>query len=430
MTTTPLAVRVRPTTLDEIIGQDEALAPGGPVRRLLDPRAASVSIILYAPPATGKTSVARCVASQSQTEFIELSATSAKVADVRKVIDHSAALLEETGTPAIVFIDEIHRFTKAQQDILLPAVETGTIRLIGATTENPSFQVNGALLSRSVVVQLKQLTDDDVVAVLERAMSHPDGITTDITPDAVRAIATASSGDARQALTLLETLDAMRGTDTITPELMRALMPSAVQRYDRDGDMHYDEISAFIKSMRGSDPDATLYWLARMLEGGEDPRFIARRLMIHAAEDVGIADPTVLPVAVAAAETVDRIGLPECRITLAEAALAIATAPKSNSACAGIDAAIDLVRSTGTLPVPRHLMDSHYGTAQRLYDHGVGYKYPHDYPMAAVEQQYMPEDLVGAHVWHPTGGGEEQAAVARQEAIHALAALDPGPRDD
>lgn len=306
------------------------------------------------------------------------------------------------------------------------------IRLVGATTENPSFSVNSALLSRCVVVALSTLTDEDIYKILQRALHHPDGLNhdpqdTSIPDDVLRTIAMNASGDARQALTLLESLDAVRGDAPATIDMLTSLAPRAIQRYDRDGDQHYNIVSAFIKSMRGSDPDATLYWLARLIEGGEDPRFIARRIVIHAAEDVGLADPSVLPLAVAAQQCVALIGLPEARIPLAEAALAVATAPKSNATYQAIDRAIKLVRTTGSLPVPRHLADAHYQDAEKLYGNGVGYKYPHDYPHHIVAQTYLPDDLID----HPdasifrlnpadTGIGHENTIAKRLRAIQEI----------
>lgn len=402
MTHVPLAVRIRPTALTDIIGQDHILGPGSVLHRLTDAKAPAVSIILYAPPASGKTSIAHALSATSGINYVELSATRAKVSDVREVIDTAEKHLAETDTPTMVFIDEIHRFTKAQQDVLLPAVEAGTLRLIGATTENPSFSVNSALLSRSVLVTLNQLSTDDIVAILKRALEHPDGLPhlklgTDISEEVLLAIAMNSSGDARQALTLLETLDAARGDQPLDIEMVRQLTPHALQRYDRDGDQHYDEISAFIKAMRGSDPDATLYWLARMIEGGEDPRYIARRIAIHASEDVGIADNSVLSTAVAAQQAVALIGMPEARLTLAHAALAVALAPKSNVAYASINRAQEIVKATGSLPVPTHLRDSHYQGAKKLHQHGVGYLYPHDYPYKVIKQQYLPDSLLNTN---------------------------------
>lgn len=426
----PLAARVRPTSLDEVIGQDAALAPSSVIRRIIDASSPAVSLILYAPPASGKTTIARIMANTSGMNFVELSATSAKVAEVRSVIETAQHRLDKDNTPTIVFIDEIHRFSKSQQDVLLPAVESGTVRLVGATTENPSFSVNSALLSRSVLVTLRQLDDNDIHAILIRALTHPDGLPdcvlgTDITDDVLRAIALTASGDARQALTLLETLNAARGDEPLTIDLVRMIAPQALQRYDRNGDQHYDEISAFIKSMRGSDPHATLYWLARMIAGGEDPRFIARRIVIHAAEDVGLADPTVLPLAVAAQQCVALIGWPEARIPLAEAALAVATAPKSNAVYTSIDKALALVHETGSLPVPLHLADAHHANAGQLHGKGVGYKYPHDFPHHVVEQQYLPDALINdprAHLLHLSdeGIGHESVIAHRLEAISRI----------
>lgn len=426
----PLPVRVRPTTLDDVIGQDAAVGEGSIIRHMLDASAPPMSVIMYAPPASGKTTIARIMAHTAGIRFVELSATSAKVADVRQTLADAQKHLHDDSVPTIVFIDEIHRFSKSQQDVLLPGVEQGVIRLVGATTENPSFSVNSALLSRCVIVSLSTLTEDDIYAILRRAISHPDGLPrctpgVDIPDDVLRVIAMNASGDARQALTLLEALDTARGDKPATLDMLTSLAPHAIQRYDRDGDQHYNIISAFIKSMRGSDPDATLYWLARLIEGGEDPRFIARRIVIHAAEDVGLADPSVLPLTVAAQQCVALIGMPEARIPLAEAALAVATAPKSNATYVAIDRAIELVRTTGSLPVPRHLADTHYKGADTLYGNGVGYKYPHDYPYHVVEQTYLPDDLLDhpdAHVFQLDGSGigHEQVIAKRLQAIDNL----------
>lgn len=436
----PLAVRIRPTSIDDVIGQDAALgkdSEGSIIRHMLDASAPPISIIMHAPPASGKTTIARIMADTTGIHFVELSATSAKVSDVRKVLTDAQHHLDTDGTPTIVFIDEIHRFSKSQQDVLLPGVEHGVIRLVGATTENPSFSVNSALLSRCVVVTLSTLTDDDIYKILQRALHHPDGLNHDpantlIPDDVLRTIAMNASGDARQALTLLETLDTVRGDQPATLDMLTSLAPHAIQRYDRDGDQHYNIISAFIKSMRGSDPDATLYWLARLIEGGEDPRFIARRIVIHAAEDVGLADPSVLPLAVAAQQCVALIGMPEARIPLAEAALAIATAPKSNATYKAIDRAIELVRTTGALPVPKHLADAHYQDAQKLYGNGVGYKYPHDYPHHIVKQTYMPDalrDRPEATIFHlnpeNTGIGHEITIAKRLQAVRDITQAQP-----
>lgn len=401
----PLPVRVRPTTLDEVIGQDAAVGEGSIIRHMLDASAPPMSVIMYAPPASGKTTIARIMAHTAGIRFVELSATSAKVADVRQTLADAQKHLHDDSVPTIVFIDEIHRFSKSQQDVLLPGVEQGVIRLVGATTENPSFSVNSALLSRCVIVSLSTLTEGDIYAILQRAISHPDGLPrctpgVDIPDDVLHVIALNASGDARQALTLLEALDTARGDKPATLDMLTSLAPHAIQRYDRDGDQHYNIVSAFIKAMRGSDPDATLYWLARLIEGGEDPRFIARRIVIHAAEDVGLADPSVLP-------------------------LAVATAPKSNATYAAIDRAIDLVRTTGSLPVPKHLADAHYKGADTLYGNGVGYKYPHDYPYHVVEQTYLPDDLLDhpdAHVFQLDGSGigHEQIIAKRLQAIDNL----------
>lgn len=360
MPTQPLAARMRPTSLDDIVGQDRLTAPGSSLRLLAD-GSLSISVILYGPPGSGKTSIADAIAHETGQRFVTLSATAAGVKDVRKVLADARA--EDRGT--VVFIDEIHRFSKTQQDVLLPAVEDGAITLIGATTENPSFSVNSALVSRSILVELSPIDIGDIANLIRSAMLDERGFDDQLTIDehAVELIARLASGDARQALTRLETVGNLvlaRGGTEITPADVEQATGRALQRFDRDGDQHYDIVSAFIKSMRGSDPDAALYWLARLIEGGEDPRFIARRLIVHASEDVGMADPSVLPMAVAAAQAVQLIGMPEARLNLAQAAVAIATAPKSNAILAGIDTALKSVRSGHTEPVPDHLRDAHY----------------------------------------------------------------------
>ncbi len=419
MPTQPLAARMRPTSLDDIVGQDRLTAPGSPLRLLVD-GSLSISVILYGPPGSGKTSIADAIAHDTGQRFVTLSATAAGVKDVRKVLADARA--EDRGT--VVFIDEIHRFSKTQQDVLLPAVEDGAITLIGATTENPSFSVNSALVSRSILVELSPIDIGDIANLIHSAMLDERGFDNQLTIDehAVELIARLASGDARQALTRLETVGNLvlaRGGTEITPADVEQATGRALQRFDRDGGQHYDIVSAFIKSMRGSDPDAALYWLARLIEGGEDPRFIARRLIVHASEDVGMADPSVLPMAVAAAQAVQLIGMPEARLNLAQAAVAIATAPKSNAILAGIDTALKSVRSGHTEPVPDHLRDAHYPGATAL-GHGKGYRYPHDYPYHLVAQKYLPSDLEGTYFYRPDDSGFETTIADRLKTIRII----------
>lgn len=423
VTRRPLAERMRPATLDDVIGQPAATSPGSPLRTLADPSQTQArSVILYGPPGTGKTSLAAAVAGSTGAEFVTVSATSSNVKELRGIIGR-ARLAREDGQATIVFIDEIHRFTKAQQDILLPAVEAGDISLIGATTENPSFAVNSALNSRSSIVQVNPLTEDDLVTILTRAHQDPDGLAgfPSLGDGVISRIARVSGGDARQALGLLESvIDSAeaRQLSTVTDDDLTELAPT-VQRYDRDGDMHYDIISAFIKSMRGSDPGASLYWLSRLIESGEDPRFIARRLIVHASEDIGVADSSVLPLCVAAAQAVQLVGLPEARINLAHATLAVATAPKSNSVIHGINSADMAVRQLPDLPVPTHLRDAHYAGAAEL-GNGLGYLYPHDFPGHVTDHpvNYYPDRLNGSHLYRPSGTGNEVTIQSNQEAIH------------
>ncbi len=424
MSTRPLAARMRPQSLDEIVGQAHLLGLGSPLRGLAASTAAT-SVLLWGPPGTGKTSIAQAIAMESSQHFTELSATSAGVKEVREVIASAQKLLSDEGQRTVLFLDEIHRFSKAQQDILLPAVESGTISLIGATTENPSFSVNAALSSRSVLLVLHPLTEADLAELLRRAIESERGLSSEVSflDSAVSAIARSASGDARQALTLLEAVAATAaslGEDGIDDIYVQKIAPSAIARYDRDGDQHYDIVSAFIKSMRGSDPDAALHWLARMIDAGEDPRFIARRIIVHASEDVGMADPTVLGVAVAAAQAVQLIGLPEARLSLAQAVVAIATAPKSNAVYAGINAALEDVKKGRTGEVPLHLRDAHYPGAKAL-GHGQGYLYPHDFPFGIVDrsQQYLPDRMIGKRYFTPTNNGFEKAIGERMRAIES-----------
>jgi len=429
---TPLAVRIRPTTLDEIVGQRHLLGPGSPLRALAADASSArgaTSVILWGPPGTGKTTIAKAIASTSGRKFVELSAVTAGVKDVREVMEQALAARDLYGLTTVLFLDEIHRFSKAQQDALLPGVENGWVILVAATTENPSFSVIAPLLSRSLLLTLEPLSDADLGELVDRAVADPRGLggAVELAPEARSAIIQLSSGDARRALTALEAsaaaaLAAVEGDESapvVTPELVSAAVDRALLRYDRQGDEHYDVISAFIKSVRGSDPDAALHYLARMIEAGEDPRFIARRVMILAAEDIGMADPNALPIAVAAAEAVQMIGMPEGRIPLAEAVVYLATAPKSNAAYLGIDAAIADVRAGRIGRVPKHLRDAHYPGAKRL-GHGKGYQYAHDAPHSIAPQQYLPDELDGTQYYAPTANGFERQVAERLERIRRI----------
>ncbi|WP_344369116.1 replication-associated recombination protein A [Agromyces tropicus] len=463
---TPLAVRMRPRSLDEVAGQRHLLTPGSPLVALAADRtgeSGAVSVILWGPPGTGKTTLAQAIARSSGRKFVELSAVTAGVRDVRQVMEEARANRDLYGVSTVLFLDEIHRFTKAQQDALLPGVENGWVILVAATTENPSFSVISPLLSRSLLLTLETLDDDDLAMLVDRAVADPRGLDGRVAldPEARAAIVRLASGDARRALTALEaastsalgaaaeptsTTDAAAADDTtergdaaaeagdgaagaeagggadggaavravpvITPEVVARAVDRALLRYDRDGDEHYDVISAFIKSVRGSDVDAALHYLARMIEAGEDPRFIARRIIVLASEDIGMADPTALGVAVAAADAVQYIGMPEGRIPLAQAVVHLATAPKSNAAYLGIDAALADVRAGRAGRVPKHLRDAHYPGAKRL-GHGKGYAYPHDDPIGVVPQQYLPDPLRGAVYYTPTEHGNEREVSAR-----------------
>lgn len=421
--TAPLAARMRPTSLDDIIGQEHLLQPGSQLRRIAE-SGARTSVFLWGPPGVGKTTMAQAIAATTNQRFVEISATSAGVKDVRAALAAADKALSDDGVSTILFIDEVHRFSKAQQDVLLPAVEEGTVTLIAATTENPSFSVIAPLLSRANLLTLRPLDDDHVFELLQRTIAHPDGLNhaIQLEDQAAHALVDLSGGDARRALTYLEEVAAAaqaQDLTTVTVEMVGQSIDRAVARYDKDGDQHYDVISAFIKSMRGSDPDATIYWLARMIEAGEDPRFIARRIVVHASEDVGSADPTVLPIAIAAAHAVQLIGLPEARLNLAQAAVAVATAPKSAAVHDAINDAIADVQAGKTGEVPVHLRDSHYkGAAQ--HGHGVGYRYPHHYPHGVVEQNYMPEGMENTKYVDFTTNGFDATIVKRLQAIEAM----------
>jgi len=429
---------MRPTSLDEVAGQKHLLKPGSPLVNLANDASGasgSVSVILWGPPGTGKTTLAQAIAHSSGRKFVELSAVTAGVKDVREVMEAARANSDLYGVSTVLFLDEIHRFTKAQQDALLPGVENGWVILVAATTENPSFSVIAPLLSRSLLLTLETLTDDDLGMLVDRAVADPRGLRGAVTleDDARAMIVRLASGDARRALTALEAaaIAAAAGADeldideeaaglpVITAELVAATVDRALLRYDRQGDEHYDVISAFIKSIRGSDVDAALHYLARMIEAGEDPRFIARRVMISAAEDIGMADPQALPIAVAAAEGVQLIGMPEGRILLAEAVVYLATAPKSNAAYVALDAAIADVRAGKIGRIPKPLRDAHYPGAARL-GHGKGYQYSHDSDFGVATQQYLPDELVGTWYYEPTSYGNERDVAARLEKIRAI----------
>jgi putative ATPase len=459
----PLAVRMRPTSLDEVAGQRHLLKPGSPLVSLATSKSGdkgSVSVILWGPPGTGKTTIAQSIAHSSGRRFVELSAVSAGVRDVRQVMDEAMTSRDLYGLSTVLFLDEIHRFTKAQQDALLPGVENGWVILVAATTENPSFSVISPLLSRSLLLTLEQLSDEDLRVVLDRAIDDPRGLDGrfEVTDDARDTIIRLASGDARRALTALEAasvsadsltmntgaepsaegtvevgadLDDVDDSDdagesaipaappaasgtrpVITADVVSSAVDRALLRYDRNGDEHYDVISAFIKSIRGSDVDAALHYLARMIEAGEDPRFISRRIIVSAAEDIGMADPNALVIAVAAADSVQFIGMPEGRIPLAEAVVYLATAAKSNASYVAIDRAIADVRAGNFGRVPKPMRDAHYAGAKRL-GHGKGYRYPHDADVGVVEQQYLPDELRGVRYYQPTQHGNERDVSSR-----------------
>ncbi|MDF1490290.1 replication-associated recombination protein A [Tessaracoccus caeni] len=418
----PLAVRMRPRTIEEIVGQQQLLKPGSPLRRLAEGQ--PMSVFLWGPPGVGKTTIASVVSRATKRRFVELSAVTAGVKEVRAEIDMARRELAR-GNATVLFVDEVHRFSKAQQDVLLPAVENRLVTLIAATTENPSFSVISPLLSRSLLLRLQPLTEDDLVGLLHRALTDERGLRTTeqglytLADDARESIIRLSGGDARRALTYLEESAAAataKGQETIDLAAVESSADRAAVRYDRAGDQHYDVISAFIKSIRGSDVDAALHYLARMLEAGEDPRFIARRLMISASEDIGMAASGVLQTCVAAAQAVQLLGMPEAQITLAHATVAAASAPKSNAAYMGLAAASQDIRAGKGGAVPAHLRDAHYAGAKKL-GHGDGYKYPHDYPHGIVAQEYLPEDLRGAEYYQPTDHGAEAQIAERMAAI-------------
>lgn len=441
----PLAVRMRPRSVDEVVGQQHLLHPGSPLRKLAEGggargAAGPSSLILYGPPGTGKTTLAHVIARAPDRTFVELSAISSGVKDVRAVMDQALTDRDLYGRTTVLFLDEIHRFNKAQQDALLPGVENRWVVLVAATTENPSFSVIAPLLSRSLMLTLRPLTDEDISSLLQRAVTDERGLngSVELTEDGLDYLVRMAQGDARRALTTLEAAagvtmgrqqisdDDAPGDQVTSPEVPRVsaedaaqAMDRAVLRYDKAGDQHYDVISAFIKSIRGSDVDASLHYLARMLEAGEDPRFIARRLIISASEDVGMADPTALQTAVAAAQAVQLIGMPEGRLVLAEAVVHLATAPKSNASYAAINAAVADVRAGKAGQVPAHLRDAHYLGAKAL-GHGAGYLYSHDEPHGVARQQYLPDTLKDQQYYRPTDRGVERGLGERWQQLRAL----------
>ena len=410
----PLAARLRPKTLEEVVGQQHIIGRDKLLYRAIKADKLS-SILFYGPPGTGKTTLAKVIANTTSAEFTQINATVAGKKDMEEVVAKAKDARGMYGKKTILFIDEIHRFNKGQQDYLLPFVEDGTVILIGATTENPYFEVNGALISRSIVFELKPLSKEDIKTLIHRAVYDSDrgmgAYEAEIDEAAMEFLADLSGGDARHALNAVElgvmtTERSEDGKIHLTVEVAQECIQKRVMRYDKTGDNHYDTISAFIKSMRGSDPDAAVYYLARMLYAGESVTFIARRIMICASEDVGNADPQALQVAVAAAQAAERIGMPEAQIVLAQAVTYVASAPKSNAAVTAIGAAADAVQETGNLSIPVHLQDAHYKGAAKL-GHGTGYKYAHDYPNHYVKQQYLPYELTGREFYRPSGNGYE-----------------------
>ncbi len=415
----PLAARMRPRTLDEVVGQAALIGPGAPLRAAIEADRLS-SVVLWGPPGTGKTTLAHVIAQTTSAAFTELSAVTAGVKEVRAVVEEARARRDRAGRPTVLFVDEIHRFNRSQQDALLPGVEDGSVTLIGATTENPSFEVNAPLLSRSLLYRLEPLEADDVAALLERAVTDERGLPgTVLAEQTTDALVAAADGDARVALAGLEAAASLAGDEEVTPGHVTAALSQPHLRYDKAADQHYDQVSAFIKALRGSDPDAAIYWLVRMLAGGEDPRFLARRMVIAAGEDVGLADPRALEVAVAASRALEVVGLPEARYALAEAAAYLALAPKSNSVTRALAAADAAVARLGNAPVPAHLRDAHYKGAARL-GHGEGYRYPHDDPTGWVAQRYLPEGLEPGEIYEPSPHGVEPE----------LGAWRPGPADE
>jgi len=421
----PLADRMRPTSLADLLGQEHLTGPGRLLRRAVE-GGALPSLILWGPPGTGKTTLARLLAGSSKAAFVQMSAVSAGVKDIREAVAQAEERARLHGQRTVLFLDEIHRFNKAQQDALLPHVERGTLTLLGATTENPSFEVNSALLSRTRVVTLRPLEEDELLELLRRALVAPHGLAgkVEADEDALRFIARTAGGDARRALTALET--AAAGGGRITVPVAEEALQRKVLLYDRAGDEHYAVISAFIKSMRGSDPDAALYWMTRMLEAGEDPRFVLRRMVIFASEDVGNADPQALMVAVAALQAYELVGLPEGTLPMTQAVAYLSLAPKSNAVITAYGKAKETVQETGTLPVPPHLRPASTPLMRKL-GFGSGYQYPHDFEGQWVRQQYLPDSLQGRHFYEPEESGAEAGLKRRLEELRARAAEDDEP---
>ena len=414
---------MRPRTLDELVGQEQLKEPGSPLRRLVEGDQ-PMSLLLWGPPGTGKTTIASIVSRQTDRQFVEVSAVAAGVKEVRAAIDAARQRLTRGGGETVLFVDEVHRFTKAQQDALLPGVENRWVTLVAATTENPFFSVISPLLSRSLLLTLESLTDEDIAGVIDQALVDERGLAGEVTldDDARAHLVRLAGGDARRALTYLEAAaGAATATGSTVVDLATAekAVDRAAVRYDRQGDQHYDVISAFIKSVRGSDADAALHYLARMIEAGEDPRFIARRLVILASEDIGLADPTALTTAVAAAQAVQLIGMPEGRLNLAQATIALALAPKSNAVTTAISAASADVRAGKVGPVPSHLRDAHYAGSKKI-GHGKGYVYAHDAPYGIAEQQYAPDVVADAEYYQPTSLGAEAALKERWQRVRRM----------
>ena len=422
----PLAVRLRPSSIQELLGQQHLLQSGSPLARLIQGEEKHItSVLLYGPPGSGKTTLAKMIAHSGSREFVELSAVSSGVAQVREVLTQAQERMTHENKETVLFIDEVHRFSKAQQDALLPGVENRWVTLVAATTENPSFSIISPLLSRSIVLTLRPLPDAEITTLINRAITDARGLNGEVTisSQALDSLVRLAAGDARRALTYLEAA-AGAANGEITPEVLSRAVDRVIVNYDRGGDNHYDVASAFIKSIRGSDVDAALHYLARMLEAGEDPRFIARRVMISASEDIGIADPSALGLAVAAAQAVAMVGMPEARIILAEAVTYLACAPKSNASYLAIDAAITDVRASKGGPIPAHLRDSHSGTLrdgkEKAAREADAYIYPHDEELGVAQQQYLPDALVGTEYYHPTTHGYEARVKTALEQIRKM----------
>lgn len=422
----PLAVRLRPTNIQDLLGQQHLLSSGSPLERLIAGQEKHItSVLLYGPPGSGKTTLAKMIAHSGSRAFVELSAVSSGVAQVRELLSEAENRLKDESVETVLFIDEVHRFSKAQQDALLPGVENRWVTLVAATTENPSFSIISPLLSRSIVLTLRPIPDTDIATLIDRAITDARGLNGEVTisPQAKDSLVRLAAGDARRALTYLEAA-AGASTGEITAEVLGRAVDRVIENYDRGGDSHYDVASAFIKSIRGSDVDASLHYLARMLESGEDPRFIARRIMISASEDVGIADPGALGLAVAAAQAVALVGMPEARIILAQAVTYLACAPKSNAAYLAIESAIADLRSSKGGPVPPHLRDAHSGAlrdSQIIAEReSTAYIYPHDIELGVAQQQYLPDALVGAQYYHPTTHGYEARVKTALEQIRKM----------